>query len=82
MNYVSRILNEYCISQRAFSQITKLDRSGLVRLFAGKHKPRLDTIKILAEGLSEIDGKDWKEHAANIKREINGKPSLRVVGEE
>lgn len=82
MNYVSRILNEYCISQTAFSQMTKLDRSGLVRLFAGKHKPRLDTIKILASGLSEIDGRDWKEHAANIKREINGRPSLKVVGEE
>ena len=82
MNYIRRILNEYCISHRAFSQMTRLDRSGLVRLFAGKHKPRLDTIKILSEGLSEIDGRDWKEHAANIKREVYGKPILKIVGEE
>ncbi len=83
MNYVLRLLSENCISMNQFSKITGLDRSGLIKLSKGKHKPRLDTIKILALGLEKIDGTSWKEHAANIQREINRtRPILRIVGEE
>ena len=82
MNYVLRKLNENCISMNQFSKMTGLDRSGLFKLANGKHKPRLDTIKILALGLEKIDEISWKEHAANIQQEINGNPVLRIVGEE
>jgi len=83
MNYVLRLLSENCISMNQFSKITGLDRSGLIKLSKGRHKPRLDTIKILAVGLEKIDGTSWKEHAANIQQEIHRtQPILRIVGEE
>lgn len=82
MNYVLRKLNENCISMNQFSNITGLDRSGLIKLSKGKHKPRLETIKIMALGLEKIDGTSWKEHAANIKLELKGEITLRIVGEE
>ena len=33
-------------------------------------KPRLSTIKLLALGLSRLDGADWRDHAAAIKKSL------------
>ena len=82
MNYIRKMLNENCISQNKFSKITGLNRSGLNQMLQGKHKPTLETIKIISMGLERLDQTPWKEHAANIKMELNEGITLRIVGEE
>ena len=82
MNYIRKMLDENCISQNKFSKIIGIDQGSLSKLLRGKHKPTLETIKLIAMGLERLDQTPWKEHAANIKMELNGGITLRIVGEE
>ena len=82
MNYIRRKLEENFISQNGFAKILGIENDHLCKLLSGKHKPYRRTIKFLAEGLERLDGLNWRIHAQHINQEINGKPSLKVVGEE
>jgi transcriptional regulator with XRE-family HTH domain len=82
MQYVRRVLQENFSSQVELANHLGIERSHLGKLINGKHTPTNKTIKFLAQGLSRVDGQDWKEHANNIKNEVEGLPSeLKIIGE-
>jgi predicted transcriptional regulator len=70
MSYVFQTLKRYRISINHFASMTGLGNSHLHKLKVAKHKPRLDTIKILAKGLERITGETWFSHADRIEKQL------------
>ena len=66
--YISQILDDNCCSHREFARVTGIDNSYISKLIKGRNKPLPHTLKILAQGLERLDGRDWKEHAKEMRQ--------------
>ena len=59
-----------CCSVNAFCAMVGFCRRHLQKLNQGKNYPRPSTIKLLAMGLSRLDGNPWRDHAKEIKKSL------------
>ena len=70
MNYIKTQLDKHFISNSEFSKLLGLDRSHLNKLMKGHHIPRRKTIRLIAQGLERLSGKNWQYHAREIIEEL------------
>lgn len=71
MIYLMEKIDRECCSINSFCSMVGFCRRHLSKLNNRKHYPRESTIKLLAMGLSRLDGTAWRDHAVEIKKSLN-----------